>query len=92
VLTTRSPLRTSSDQREEIRKTFDGAAQNAYPLGLDPDRWKAPSSRMSRPPAFQALPRFSGVRFCRCGSVPPSGSERGAWSPTTGRATAENGT
>lgn len=38
VLTTRSPLRTSSDQREEIRKTFERARHDAYPLGLDPDR------------------------------------------------------
>ncbi len=38
VLMTRSPLRTSSDQREEIRKTFERAGKDAYPLGLDPDR------------------------------------------------------
>ncbi len=38
VVTTRSPLRTSSDQREGIRKTFERARQDAYPLGLDPDR------------------------------------------------------
>ena len=38
VLTTRSPLRTSADQREEIRKTFERAKRDAYPLGLDPDR------------------------------------------------------
>jgi hypothetical protein len=38
VLTTRSPLRTSADQREEIRKTFERARRDAYPLGLDPER------------------------------------------------------
>jgi hypothetical protein len=36
VLTTRSPLRTSASQREEIRKTFERARLDAYPLGLDP--------------------------------------------------------
>ena len=38
VRTTRSPLRTSAEQREEIRKTFERARRDAYPLGLDPDR------------------------------------------------------
>jgi hypothetical protein len=38
VLMTRSPLRTSADQREEIRKTFERARWDAYPLGLDRDR------------------------------------------------------
>ena len=35
VLTSRSPLRTSSEQREEIRKTFERARLHAYPSGLD---------------------------------------------------------
>lgn len=38
VLKTRSPLRTSSNQREEIRKTFERARRDAYPLGLDRDQ------------------------------------------------------
>jgi len=35
VLTTRSPLRSSNDQRERIRATFVQARMDAYPLGLD---------------------------------------------------------
>jgi len=38
VLTTRSPMRSSADQREDIRKTVERARRDAYPLGLDPDR------------------------------------------------------
>lgn len=38
VLTTRSPMRTSAQQRDEIRKTFERARMDAYPLGLDLDR------------------------------------------------------
>jgi hypothetical protein len=38
VLKTRSPLRTSAVQREEIRKTFERARRDAYPLGLDRDK------------------------------------------------------
>ncbi len=37
VLKARSPLRTNSDQREQIRKTFERARRDAYPLGLDRD-------------------------------------------------------
>lgn len=37
VLTTRSPLRTSSAQREEIRNTFERARLHAYPSGFDSD-------------------------------------------------------
>lgn len=37
VLTTRSPLRTNADQREEIRRTFERARRDAYPLGLERD-------------------------------------------------------
>ncbi|MFQ1000864.1 hypothetical protein [Modestobacter sp. SSW1-42] len=35
LLKTRSPLRTSADQREEIRRTFERARLDAHPLGLD---------------------------------------------------------
>lgn len=37
VLTTRSPLRSSSAERERIRDTFAQARLNAYPLGLARD-------------------------------------------------------
>ena len=34
VLKTRSPLRTNADQREEIRRMFERARLDAYPMGL----------------------------------------------------------
>ena len=37
VLSTRSPIRASAVQREEIRRTFERARTEAQPLGLDPD-------------------------------------------------------
>ena len=38
VLKPRSPLRTSTEQREEIRKIFERARLDAYPLGLERDK------------------------------------------------------
>lgn len=38
VLNTRSPLRTSAEQREDIRKMFERARRDAYPLGLVQER------------------------------------------------------
>jgi hypothetical protein len=37
VLTSRSPLRTSGAQRDEIVKTFERARKDAYPLGFEPE-------------------------------------------------------
>ena len=37
VLKTRSPLRTNAEQREEIRRAFERARLDAYPVGLHRD-------------------------------------------------------